>query len=185
MKLKFKPEYLAALDKVAKKHNITREQLTEKINSTLENIEKFEIEIALAYGYLPFDEDFDALDREVVLERKTGFASCIRFETIRKEDTENWQEFFDYKNQEYWKQYDSDRWYPFPEVMPPEPKKYLVQYSYLHTGEKVLATADWKPDGYWFCHGDEHDWDPAYAEDGGEIVAFRSLPDFYEPEAQE
>lgn len=104
MKLKFTTEYLAALDKFAEKHNVTREQLTEKINSTLVNLEKFEIEIALAYGYLPFNEDFDALDREMVIDRDVGFASCIRFESIRKEYTENWQEFFYYKNQEYWKQ---------------------------------------------------------------------------------
>ncbi|WP_282197537.1 hypothetical protein [Turicimonas muris] len=52
MKLQFKPEYLAALDKFAEKHNVTREQLTEKINSTLDNIEKFEIEI-VAFRELP------------------------------------------------------------------------------------------------------------------------------------
>lgn len=186
MKLKFKPEYLAALDKVAEKYNVTREQLTEKINSVLENIDKFNIEIALAYGYLRCTADWcEACNPILVLNREAGFVSCICFEVIRKEDTENWQEFFNYKNQEYWKQYEPDRWYPFPAVTPPEPKKYLVQYSYLHTGEKILATANWKPEGYWVCHGDEHDWDPAYAEDGGEIVAFRPLPDFYEPEAQE
>lgn len=77
------------------------------------------------------------------------------------------------------------QWYPYPQVMPPEPKKYLVQYAYTRTGEKILSTATWYPQGYWTYHGDEHDGDPDYNEADGWIVAFRELPGFYEPEAQE
>lgn len=76
-------------------------------------------------------------------------------------------------------------WNPWPEVTPSEPKKYLVQLEYTRTGEKVLATADWEPEDNWFCYGNEHDRDPGYADEDVWIVAFRELPDFYQPEEQE
>lgn len=82
-------------------------------------------------------------------------------------------------------EYEPCQWNPFPEAIPPEPKKYLVQYMYTRTGEKILSTATWYLQGYWIYHGDEHDGDPDYNEADGWIVAFRELPPFYEPEKQE
>lgn len=73
------------------------------------------------------------------------------------------------------------KWYPFPKVTPPKYKTYLVQLLYTH-GERTLATATWQPLGYWTYPGDEHTFDLAYVDDDPDIVAFRELPPFYEPE---
>lgn len=77
------------------------------------------------------------------------------------------------------KEFSPTEWNPYPAVKVPEHKKYLVQIAYKAIGKRSLSTALYAGD-HWECYGDEFDFtlDPRDFE----IVAFRELPEFYEPE---
>lgn len=77
------------------------------------------------------------------------------------------------------REFSPTEWNPYPAVKVPERKKYLVQILYKAIGKRSLSTALYAGD-HWECYGDEFDFtlDPRDFE----IVAFRELPEFYEPE---
>ncbi|WP_282163952.1 hypothetical protein [Turicimonas muris] len=96
MELKFKPEYLADLDKLAKTHSMSRENLLDLIKKVLEQVayadEETIVEI-LDSGVISTGE-LDIEETEDPATYCTGFSVTFRLEEITREDCENWNEYF-------------------------------------------------------------------------------------------
>lgn len=96
MELKFKPEYLADLDKLAKIHSMSRENLLDLIKKVLEQVayadEETIVEI-LDSGVISTGE-LDIEETEDPATYCTGFSVTFRLEEITREDCTNWNEYF-------------------------------------------------------------------------------------------
>lgn len=96
MELKFKPEYLADLDKLAKTHSMSRENLLDLIKKVLEQVayadEETIVEI-LDSGVISTGE-LDIEETEDPATYCTGFSVTFRLEEITREDCTNWNEYF-------------------------------------------------------------------------------------------
>ncbi len=96
MELKFKPEYLAELDKLAKTHSMSRENLLDLIKKVLEQVayadEETIVEI-LDSGVISTGE-LDIEETEDPATYCTGFSVTFRLEEITREDCTNWNEYF-------------------------------------------------------------------------------------------
>lgn len=75
-------------------------------------------------------------------------------------------------------EYDPNGWNPYPKVLPPEGKSYLVQVFDSNIEKNKLWVLEWSVSNQWWCSLVDKD-------DGFNFVAFRELPELYKPEAQE
>lgn len=75
-------------------------------------------------------------------------------------------------------EYDPNGWNPYPKVLPPEGKSYLVQVFDSNIEKNKLWVLEWSVSNQWWCCLVDKD-------DGFNFVAFRELPELYKPEAQE
>lgn len=96
LKLKFKPEYLEELDKLAKKFSMTRQDFIDLIENVLYSLECADeetIEEILNSGYLS-TADLDLDETTDPAKYYCGFSVTIRLEEVTREDCENWDEYF-------------------------------------------------------------------------------------------
>lgn len=96
LELKFKPEYLEEIDKLAQKFSMTRQDFIDLIENVLYSLECADeetVEEILDSGVISTGE-LDIEETEDPATYCTGFSVTFRLEEITREDCENWNEYF-------------------------------------------------------------------------------------------
>lgn len=143
------------------KYRIKNEQLAKLVYSIFEEEDvqrKIAEQIADSYDMVEFTSD-----------KKSDIATklCPEYDYLKNAKSE--VEISIDKNEiERIREYNPNRWNPYPETTPPEQKRYLVFMDYEGSHNiLILYWVDWKS------------WENEH------VIAFRELPEPYDPEEQE